>query len=220
MGTPVQETQNAGPLQHATGANDQVAKQNLTTVQNFFAAYTLGDATAMAAVLDPKTQYRDPSFGHLKGKDQVSKMWGLIAGGSTKVNVTVENVKMSRDGRTATASVVEAYSFLGNHIQNHITSTFTFGPNGQITSQKDTFSWKDWGKQTGALSPILQTPLGHAAVRVLLRAELLYKELGPVAAAARADLSGFPAEIRGALKAALEEIARLEQSQRDQLWQR
>jgi hypothetical protein len=178
---------------------------NEATVRAFFAAYSAGDAAKMSSMLSPNSTYRDPSFGSLSGND-VPAMWGVVAGGSTKVSAQVQNVTLSPDGKTAQASVVESYNFLGNPIQNRITSTFQFGPDGKIVSQQDAFSWSAWGKQTGNLSPFLETPLGHLAVRLFLRAQLAHAEMNQKDAAASVDLSGFSKEVQVTLRAALDKI--------------
>jgi hypothetical protein len=184
--------------QGAAGANE-------ATVRAFFAAYSAGDAAKMSSMLSPNSTYRDPSFGSLSGAD-VPAMWGIVAGGSTKVSAQVENVTMSNDGKTAQASVVESYKFFGNPIENHITTTFQFGSDGKIASQQDAFSWSAWGKQTGDLSPLLETPLGHVAVRLFLRAQLAHAEMSQQDAAASVDLSGFTKEVQVALRAVLDKI--------------
>src|SRR5260370_37881257 len=104
-------------------AGQDAAIRNEGTLREFFAAYSAGDAAAMTSRLDPKTTYQDPSFGNLSGKQSVGQMWGLIAGGATRVNVAVQGIQIQPGGRAGKAEVVESYNFLGNPIQNHITST-------------------------------------------------------------------------------------------------
>jgi ketosteroid isomerase-like protein len=181
------------------------AAANEATVRAFFAAYSAGDAAKMSSMLSPNSTYRDPSFGSLSGAD-VPAMWGIVAGGSTKVSAEIQDVTLSNDGRTAQASVVESYKFFGNPIQNHLTTTFQFGADGKIVSQQDAFSWSAWGKQTGDLSPLLETPLGHLAVRLYLRYQLAHAEMSQKEAAASVDLSGFSKEVQAALRAVLDKI--------------
>ena len=165
-GAQVREQPAAAPVERAAPARPSRAAVNEQNVRAFFDAYSKGDPEAMNRKLAPSTVYEDPVFPHLEGP-QVSKMWKVVAGGSTKVQAELNTLKATDS--SVSVDWVANYKFLGAPIQNHIHSTFQLDPDGKITSQKDTFDWRAWGNQTPfPANLLLRTSLGQSLVQSLL----------------------------------------------------
>jgi ketosteroid isomerase-like protein len=112
---------------------------NRKVVSDFYKAFERKDGAAMSAAYAPNATFSDPVFPSLKnGKG--AAMWRMLCQ-SEDLKVRHEIVKV--DGDTVTAKWVANYKFLGNDIENHVTSTIKL-KDGKIVDHKDAFDMKAW----------------------------------------------------------------------------
>ncbi|CAN5808087.1 nuclear transport factor 2 family protein [soil metagenome] len=119
---------------------------NQEIIQNFYTAFSKGDAEGMISCYDPAIIFTDPAFGELKGED-AKKMWRmLIERSKGEIKITFDNVKA--DERSGSANWVAEYKFAqtGRKVINKIKAVFEFR-DGKIIRHTDHFSMWNWAKQ-------------------------------------------------------------------------
>jgi ketosteroid isomerase-like protein len=114
-------------------------ERNRKVVDDFYKAFERKDGAAMTAAYAPNAKFSDPVFPKLEnGKG--AAMWRMLCK-SDELKVRHEILKV--DGDTVTARWVANYKFLGNDIENHVTSTIKL-KDGKIVDHKDSFDMSKW----------------------------------------------------------------------------
>lgn len=136
----------------------------LETVETFYKSLVGKDISGIRSVLSPKTEFSDPAYPHLKGKD-VQSMWHLITESDP---LSIEYKIYGVEGSTVYGGWVADYELFGRPIHNVIKSKFTV-KDGQIIFHKDSFDFDRWSEQ--ALPGFANKGLG------LLGTQMKYKAL-------------------------------------------
>lgn len=127
------------------------------TILRLYAALNEADGPGAAACYAPDATFQDPAFGQL-GPGEVQRMWKMLTAGGG--DMSIEVTEHQSDGQTGTAHWVANYTFsqTGRPVENRIDSRFTFGADGLIADQVDTFDLKAWGAQAmGPMGKVLGT---------------------------------------------------------------
>ena len=137
---------------------------NTQLIQNFYNAFSAGDAEAMVSFYTDDIEFQDPAFGPLKG-DNAKNMWRMLLK-TPGIKITTSNIKA--DDQTGSADWVAEYTFslTGRKVINHVHAEFIFA-NGKIVKHTDTFSFWKWASQAFGLKGFLLgwTPLMKTKVR-------------------------------------------------------
>ena len=130
------------------------------TLHSLYQAFATRDGEAMAAQYAPDAEFEDPVF-QLSGRD-VGDMWRMLTSrGEGELRISYQVVGDDRVDWTAD------YVFGGHPVHNIVTSSFTFAPDGRISTQVDTFDFPRWAGQALGWKGKLLGRFGffHAAVR-------------------------------------------------------
>ena len=121
------------------GAPISEGERNRKVVDDFYKAFARKDGAAMTAAYASNAKFSDPVFPKLEnGKG--AAMWRMLCR-SDELKVRHEILKV--DGDTVTARWVANYKFLGNDIENTVTSTIKL-KDGKIVDHKDSFDMSRW----------------------------------------------------------------------------
>jgi len=125
------------------------AEANRELIERFYDAFGRCDGAAMSACYAPKTKFRDPAFGDLKGPE-VGAMWRMLTGRATDLEIELR--EHDADDRHGSAHWIARYTFsTGRHVVNDIQATFGF-EGGLIAAHIDEFSFRRWARQALGLS--------------------------------------------------------------------
>lgn len=129
---------------HQKGAPARQAR----VVEKLYTCLDRKDHEGMAACYHPDAVFRDIAFT-LRGRKQIHAMWHMISESDLRAAFTLRRT----DGRTATAELVDDYTFraTGRRVHNVIRSDFHF-VDGLIIEHLDSCSALRWGVQ--ALGPV------------------------------------------------------------------
>jgi ketosteroid isomerase-like protein len=146
---------------------------NENVIDNFYSAFSKGDADAMVACYDNEIIFRDPAFGELKGM-QAKNMWRMLVRNS-KGDLKITYSRLRADEKTGSANWIAVYAFskTGRRVVNKISAKFEF-KNGKITKHTDEFNlWKWAGQALGwkgyllGWSPFMKKKIQQQALALL-----------------------------------------------------
>lgn len=120
--------------------------ENETTIANFYAAFSNGDAVKMASYYHPEVQFNDPAFGLLQGKD-VASMWKmLLSKNKDAIKIQVSKIKATDFSGSAHWMATYTFSQTNNQVVNTVFAEFIF-KDGLIIKHTDTFDMWKWTRQ-------------------------------------------------------------------------
>lgn len=108
----------------------------------------------MASSYHPESEFSDPVFQNLKGKE-VGAMWLMLVERGQNLSIRFSNVKADETNGSADWEADYSFSKTGRMVYNKIHAEFTF-QDGKIKTHKDRFSlWKWAGMAMGPVGSLL-----------------------------------------------------------------
>lgn len=120
--------------------------ENEKSIIKFYTALANGDAATLCKSYHPNIQFRDPTFGLLKGND-VCDMWKMLIKKS-KGEIKIEVKEVNATEYIGSALRIASYNFSQNNrkVVNVIRAHFQF-KDGLIIKHTDDFDIWKWSKQ-------------------------------------------------------------------------
>ena len=143
-----------------------IAEQNAQIITRFYQAFQAGDAKKMAELYSPQAEFKDPAFGHIKGK-KVPGMWAmLIERSKGGLDISFSDVKGTAEGGSAHWEAKYTFGTSNRKVHNKIDATFKID-NGKITKHVDQFNFWKWSSMALGLPGMLLgfTPIIKNGVR-------------------------------------------------------
>jgi SnoaL-like domain len=134
----------------AAGSTEHSPAIALRTATEFYAAFAQRSASVMTSHYAPNVSFHDPLFGHLRGAEQVMRMWTSIMPKANPFEITpsVASTATSRpDGTWEVHVTWDANYGLGSaHIRNHSETTLVIAGD-KIIEQRDEWDLDRWTAQ-------------------------------------------------------------------------
>lgn len=150
MAAVLGDHEGGAPAPGATQDTTVAATAATATANEFYAGFARRDASAMRARYAPTVSFHDPLFGHLKGADQVMRMWTSIMPKADPFQITpsAATAPVPRgDGSYELSVTWDAFYGLGSaRIHNHSVSTLVIA-DGMIVQQRDDWDLDRWTAQ-------------------------------------------------------------------------
>jgi ketosteroid isomerase-like protein len=119
---------------------------NKEIIQQFYQAFSQGDAEGMVKHYSNDIKFKDPAFGELQG-DDVKNMWRmLIRNGKGEIRIIFTDVEANKKTGSANWTAKYVFSRTGRTVVNKIAARFEF-QNGKIVRHTDDFDIWEWSKQ-------------------------------------------------------------------------
>ncbi len=133
---------------------------NETTIQNFYQAFSEGNADAMVACYHDDVVFKDPAFGTLEG-EKAKAMWRMLLSRSES-RPEIKFSDVAADDKFGKANWTAKYNYGSKKrpVENHIAATFEF-KDGKIIKHTDFFDLWKWSQQALGVSGYL---LGWSAL--------------------------------------------------------
>ncbi|MDP5170295.1 MAG: nuclear transport factor 2 family protein [Bacteroidia bacterium] len=127
---------------------------NKELLQQFYSAFSEGNAERMVACYHDNVTFEDPAFGVLRG-DEAKGMWRMLLSRRSD-GTTIEAKEIRADGDSGTVVWMAEYTYgpKKRHVVNHITGSFRFA-DGKIIDHRDHFDMWAWTRQALGLSGYL-----------------------------------------------------------------
>jgi ketosteroid isomerase-like protein len=124
---------------------------NQQHIETFYSAFARLDAQAMAGCYAPDASFDDEVFS-LRGRDEVAGMWRMLcrataSGGRDVWQLQYRDVRADAGGGQAHWDAHYRFSSTGRIVDNSIDARFSFNPQGQIASHRDSFDFWSWSRQ-------------------------------------------------------------------------
>jgi hypothetical protein len=151
---------------------------NHATLEKLYGAFARLDADTMAQCYADDASFDDPAFS-LRGHRQVTGMWRMLCGATQAKGADVW--KLAYSGIAADAGSGQAhweadylFSATGRRVHNVVDSRFSFNPQGLISTQRDSFDFWAWSRQSLGTPGLLLgwTPFLRNKVRAQAAANL------------------------------------------------
>ncbi len=127
---------------------------NEELITKFYTAFQSKDGNTMASSYHPESEFSDPVFQNLKGKE-VGAMWLMLVERGQNLSIRFSNVKADETNGSADWEADYSFSKTGRMVYNKIHAEFTF-QDGKIKTHKDRFSlWKWAGMAMGPVGSLL-----------------------------------------------------------------
>lgn len=151
---------------------------NQQRIEIFYGAFARLDAQTMAQCYGEDASFEDEVFS-LQGRRDVAGMWRMLCQSTQAKGADVWQLKyrdLQADAAGGLAHWDAHYRFgsTGRIVDNSIEARFTFKPQGQIASHRDSFAFWSWSRQAlGTPGYLLGwTPLLRNKVRTQASASL------------------------------------------------
>jgi len=127
---------------------------NKQLIENFYTAFTKGDANGMTACYHNDVVFEDPTFGKLEN-GKPAKMWEMLMS-KKKASTTIVFNNIDADEKTGKANWTATYEFgeKNRKVVNNVSAKFKF-KDGKIIEHIDTFDIWKWTKQALGFSGVL-----------------------------------------------------------------
>lgn len=119
---------------------------NAQLIENFYTAFSNGDADRMNACYHDDIVFEDPAFGRLEG-DRAKAMWEmLMSRGKESTTILASNIKA--DDKSGSAKWVANYVYgpKKRKVENRVQASFEF-KDGKIIQHTDVFDLWKWSRQ-------------------------------------------------------------------------
>ena len=151
---------------------------NQHSIENFYSAFARLDPDAMAQCYAEDASFDDEVFS-LRGRREVAGMWRMLcratqAKGADVWKLQYRDVQADAGAGRAHWDAHYRFSGTGRIVDNSIAALFSFNPQGEIATHKDSFDFWSWSRQAlGAPGYLLGwTPQLRAKVRAQADANL------------------------------------------------
>ncbi len=131
----------------------------------FFTAFQSKDLAAFEKLYAPGATFHDPIYD-LKGRAETTHMWKSLFAAGKDLKLSFKVLESGPEG--AKVAWTADYKVFGRPVHNEAVSTMTI-KDGQITAQRDDWSWSKWAKQALPLGPLVDFPPVKAALRFFMR---------------------------------------------------
>lgn len=148
-----------------TQAPEAPAASPVEVANTFFSAFQKQDLAAFEKVYAPGATFTDPIYD-LQGRGEVVHMWKSLFAAGKDLKVTYEVLESSGD-KVKVAWKAD-YKVFGRPVHNEAVSELTV-KNGQIVTQRDSWSWSKWARQALPLGPLVDFPPMKAALRFFMQ---------------------------------------------------
>lgn len=118
-------------------------------IRNFYAAFAVRDAAAMARCYHADVFFSDPAFPSLRG-EEASAMWAMLCERGKDLTIILVDAGADDSGGHARWEARYTFSQTGRSVHNVIDALFAFR-DGRIVRHIDRFSFWRWSRQ--ALGP-------------------------------------------------------------------
>ncbi len=124
---------------------------NQQRIESFYSAFARLDPAAMAHCYADDAQFDDEVFS-LRGKREVTGMWRMLcdataAKGRDVWKLQYRDVQADADSGRAHWDAHYRFSSTGRIVDNSIDARFSFDPQGQIATHRDSFDFWRWSRQ-------------------------------------------------------------------------
>jgi len=119
--------------------------RNEALIRDFYSAFAVREADAMAACYHPDIRFSDPAFTLLQG-DEASDMWRMLIARGKDLTITLLSVSADDDGGRAHWEARYTFSQTGRFVVNTIEAVFAFR-DGRIVRHVDHFPFWKWSRQ-------------------------------------------------------------------------
>ena len=124
---------------------------NQQRIETFYSAFARLDPSAMAGCYADDAQFDDEVFS-LRGKREVTGMWRMLCQATQAKDTDVwklqfRDVQADAAGGKAHWDAHYRFGSTGRIVDNSIDARFTFDPQGQIASHRDSFDFWSWSRQ-------------------------------------------------------------------------
>lgn len=124
---------------------------NQQTIETFYSAFARLDPEIMTGCYAPDASFDDEVFS-LRGRDEVAGMWRMLcrataSGGRDVWKLQSRDVRADDTSGQAHWDAHYRFSSTGRIVDNSIDARFTFNPQGQIASHRDSFDFWSWSRQ-------------------------------------------------------------------------
>ena len=124
---------------------------NKQLIENFYTAFSNGDANGMTNCYDSNVVFEDPAFGRLEN-GKPAKMWEmLMSKKKTDTKISFSNIEASTNEGKANWIAEYKYGEKNREVINKVNANFKF-KDGKIIEHIDTFNLWTWTKQ--AMGPV------------------------------------------------------------------
>lgn len=126
-------------------------KNKIEIIENFYTAFSNGDAESMIQHYHPNIHFHDPAFGELQG-ERAMNMWRmLLSSKDASPKISFSDVQMEGDAVTAHWQANYLFGPKKRKVENKIKARFVF-QEGKIIDHEDSFNVWKWSAQ--ALGPV------------------------------------------------------------------
>ena len=131
----------------------------------FFTAFQNKDLAAFEKLYAPNATFHDPIYD-LKNRSETLGMWKSLFAAGKDLKLSFKVLESGPDG--AKVAWTADYKVFGRPVHNEAVSNMTI-KDGQITAQRDDWSWSKWARQALPLGPLVDFPPVKAALRFFMR---------------------------------------------------
>ncbi len=131
----------------------------------FFTAFQNKDLAAFEKLYSPGATFHDPIYD-LKNRSETLGMWKSLFAAGKDLKLSFKVLESGPDG--AKVAWTADYKVFGRPVHNEAVSNLTI-KDGQITAQRDDWSWSKWARQALPLGPLVDFPPVKAALRFFMR---------------------------------------------------
>lgn len=148
------------------------AEANRELIEKFYAAFSVRDGDAMAALYAPDAKFSDPVFPDLTGGEP-GNMWRMLTERAEDLEIELAEHEASEAAGSARWIATYTFTQTGRHVVNDVRAHFRF-ENGLIAEHMDDFNFYRWSKQAlGASGTLLGwTPILRSGVQKKARSGL------------------------------------------------
>jgi len=124
---------------------------NQQRIETFYSAFARLDADTMAQCYAQDASFEDEVFS-LRGRREVAGMWRMLceatqAKGADVWKLTYRDVQADNGAGRAHWDAHYRFSSTGRIVDNSIDAVFSFNPQGEIATHRDSFDFWSWSRQ-------------------------------------------------------------------------
>ena len=128
--------------------------QNQQLIEDFYTAFSNGNAKGMTACYHDDVVFEDPAFGNIKN-GKPSKMWEMLMSRKKEsTTVVFNNINANETTGKANWTATYEYGPKNRKVINNVSASFKF-KDGKIIEHIDSFNMWSWTKQALGLPGVL-----------------------------------------------------------------
>ncbi|NRB51172.1 MAG: nuclear transport factor 2 family protein [Saprospiraceae bacterium] len=143
-----------------------LSQQNSKVIEEFYTAFSVGDAKKMGSLYAENATFEDPAFGQLQAAE-ARAMWSMLVERSKgQLQIEFSNVQGTGQGGSAHWEAKYPFGKTGRKVHNKIDAEFEIKA-GKITKHIDRFNFWKWSSMALGLPGLLLgfTPIIKNGVR-------------------------------------------------------